>query len=420
MPPITSSSSDSLADDHFAHLAGDSNDQPGGSGTRVVSDDKDRRQQLHNSWTSQEARQWRSTLEARGGDGSQLEHSPKSSGQTSTLPEQGHGGHDLSPTATTSVLPHRSPESPTGGLLTMDHDAAPSITVRRPTVVDTSILEGQGSTSLFSAPASPAPSSSSDPNSQYRPTLQSSNSQSHSPLLGNISGANTPTTPHGDPFNDYRMDTSPQVEAANTDSSAIPPAININEPSSPSAPSTSQLSPTAQRFSRNYSVPPVREVDEDEEGSSNVHGRKASLAPTFATEKSNASGVSTGVKGNMTAAERRMQRMSKVTKKKRESQRPNGQQMNRKAFQSTRLKEEIYKPWLEKKDPALRWARWITIASIILGFAIMGVCEFVFAIIRDGGRTLTEQYAGMDTTRSQSWETCEPSQIRAENVGSPN
>ncbi|WWC62746.1 uncharacterized protein I303_105343 [Kwoniella dejecticola CBS 10117] len=47
--------------------------------------------------------------------------------------------------------------------------------------------------------------------------------------------------------------------------------------------------------------------------------------------------------------------------------------LSRKAFQSTRLKGEIYKPWLEQKDPALRWARWITIGSIVLGFAIAAV-----------------------------------------------
>ncbi|WVQ83051.1 hypothetical protein IAT38_005189 [Cryptococcus sp. DSM 104549] len=47
--------------------------------------------------------------------------------------------------------------------------------------------------------------------------------------------------------------------------------------------------------------------------------------------------------------------------------------LNRKPFQSTRLKGEIYKPWLEKKDPAMRWARWITIASIFVGFAVAGV-----------------------------------------------
>jgi hypothetical protein len=53
-------------------------------------------------------------------------------------------------------------------------------------------------------------------------------------------------------------------------------------------------------------------------------------------------------------------------------------QMSRKPFQSTRLKEEIYKPWLEQKNPAQRSARWITIASIIIGIAITGVCTSHF------------------------------------------
>lgn len=44
----------------------------------------------------------------------------------------------------------------------------------------------------------------------------------------------------------------------------------------------------------------------------------------------------------------------------------------RKPFQSTRLKGEIYKPWLEHKDPALRWARWITLACIAIGFGLAG------------------------------------------------
>lgn len=47
----------------------------------------------------------------------------------------------------------------------------------------------------------------------------------------------------------------------------------------------------------------------------------------------------------------------------------------RKPFQSTRLKGEIYKPWLEHKDPALRWARWITIACILVGFGLAGYSE---------------------------------------------
>ncbi len=49
--------------------------------------------------------------------------------------------------------------------------------------------------------------------------------------------------------------------------------------------------------------------------------------------------------------------------------------MNRKPFESTRLKGEIYKPWLEKNDPAQRWARYITLASIFLDIAIAGVSE---------------------------------------------
>ncbi|KAJ9112880.1 hypothetical protein QFC19_000435 [Naganishia cerealis] len=53
--------------------------------------------------------------------------------------------------------------------------------------------------------------------------------------------------------------------------------------------------------------------------------------------------------------------------------RTNGTTMTaRKPFQSTRLKGEIYKPWLEHKDPALRWARWITLACIAIGFGLAG------------------------------------------------
>jgi hypothetical protein len=48
---------------------------------------------------------------------------------------------------------------------------------------------------------------------------------------------------------------------------------------------------------------------------------------------------------------------------------------NRKPFQSTRLKGEIYKPWLEKRDPAQRWAKWITIISIIIGIGAAAACK---------------------------------------------
>ena len=46
---------------------------------------------------------------------------------------------------------------------------------------------------------------------------------------------------------------------------------------------------------------------------------------------------------------------------------------NRKAFVSTRLKGEINKPWLEKPDPAQKWARWIVIGSLFLGLALVGI-----------------------------------------------
>lgn len=48
---------------------------------------------------------------------------------------------------------------------------------------------------------------------------------------------------------------------------------------------------------------------------------------------------------------------------------------NRKAFVSTKLKGEVYKPWLERPDPAHRWARAIIIGSMVIGAAIAGLRE---------------------------------------------
>ncbi|WWD18620.1 hypothetical protein CI109_103073 [Kwoniella shandongensis] len=80
-------------------------------------------------------------------------------------------------------------------------------------------------------------------------------------------------------------------------------------------------------------------------------------------------------KGNIAArrALRMKQALSTDSKSHRYSRDNKQAALNRKPFQSTRLKGEIYKPWLEKRDPALRWARWITIGSIIMGFAIAAV-----------------------------------------------
>ena len=78
---------------------------------------------------------------------------------------------------------------------------------------------------------------------------------------------------------------------------------------------------------------------------------------------------------------------------------PASAQLSRKAFQSTRLKGEIYKPWLEKKDPAQRWARYITLASIVLGFAICGVGKYVPDPHPWLGVLIAVQSVGMDTRR---------------------
>jgi hypothetical protein len=78
-------------------------------------------------------------------------------------------------------------------------------------------------------------------------------------------------------------------------------------------------------------------------------------------------------------AKRRSERVksSKINSKARGNEKggATGMGMSRKPFESTRLKGEIYKPWLEKKDPAQRWARWITLVSIMLGFALAAFCK---------------------------------------------
>lgn len=79
--------------------------------------------------------------------------------------------------------------------------------------------------------------------------------------------------------------------------------------------------------------------------------------------------------GKKDFAQRRSMRAKagKNGKKERESRDFKGTGgVKRKPFESTRLKGEIYKPWLEKKDPAQRWARWITIASILIGIGLAG------------------------------------------------
>ncbi|ODO09972.1 hypothetical protein I350_02196 [Cryptococcus amylolentus CBS 6273] len=124
----------------------------------------------------------------------------------------------------------------------------------------------------------------------------------------------------------------------------------------------------------------------------NVPIHTAGLPKSVSTVITNAPGVSARTTGfdlpnstsQNTIAERRAMRMKQTmsTSTSRRSRindmgttanKPVKGVLNRKPFQSTRLKGEIYKPWLEKKDPALRWARWITLTSIFIGFAIAGI-----------------------------------------------
>ncbi|WVR06512.1 hypothetical protein IAU60_003543 [Kwoniella sp. DSM 27419] len=94
----------------------------------------------------------------------------------------------------------------------------------------------------------------------------------------------------------------------------------------------------------------------------------SSYKPTTSAVEVNSS------KGNIAARRAMRMRQAQGTEKGGKGYAPPTKgALNRKAFQSTRLKGEIYKPWLEQRDPALRWARWITIVSIILGVAIAGV-----------------------------------------------
>ena len=263
----------------------------------------------------------------------------------------------------------------------MSGDGAPAITVRRPTLIEGLSDDEERHMPSFNSPSpSPdlPPAEHSPSGGQYRPKLETNVSQSHSPLLGDISAAATPTSPLDNPFDSYRMGgTSPSVSPAPIEG-AGPPPMSSTSSSPPHEYEDYAEGPFRNHASGSSSSGGSHDAEKVAAAAATATGNnRASLAPT---EKSTA--TSTGRAAPMTAAERRLQRMSKITnrsKNSRQSARPAGQQMSRKAFQSTRLKEEIYKPWLEKKDPAMRWARWITIGSIILGVAIMGVCEFAFA-----------------------------------------
>lgn len=268
------------------------------------------------------------------------------------------------------------------------------------------------------APAHPPSSLEESPRSTFRNTLRASMSipagrptytsaNSTGPLLGDSSAVNTPMSAVSDPFNDRKqsdvpegsnsISTTPDMNrgSRNVASGLVPPTINLipNSPASqgsatiPQAPAVplspmSQTSPFGTAFPAPYGN--SHSMYREQSGHSlSANDRRISLAPSAGTLQSGISGLSATSALDRskpsTIAERRSQRMKQVMSKRGKKERDSklvGAQTSRKPFQSTRLKEEIYKPWLEKKDPAQRWARWITLFSIFIGFAVMGVSEY--------------------------------------------
>lgn len=217
------------------------------------------------------------------------------------------------------------------------------------------------------------PSSGGSPSSTYSPKMTAPGSSyanldalrppnrtihSSQPLLNDSSAANSPMQEAFNPFEDH----NPR------------PHIQINsEPNSPASVDIPSFNPDHHSPFGDRSPfedhEPQHDDDEAHSDEDHPEGISSSRAP-------------------MSTAERRSNRMKPILPSLRSAKSGKSNKSNkapkitagkgivkRAPFQSTRLKGEIYKPWLEKKDPAQRWARWITLASIVLGFAIAGISE---------------------------------------------
>lgn len=201
-------------------------------------------------------------------------------------------------------------------------------------------------------------------------------------LLGDVSGANTPVDGlKPNPFDQDELspasaqssgESSPELVAIR--GSHLVPKIHLNSnPTSPDPPHVASFDPRP-----SFAAP----FNDDEEEINPVRTNPVAADRAKKTVSIAASSVQfdtqkyTDANPNSIAARRSMRmktqqdRMSGVSKKSGGSdgkKEKNGQSTNRKPFQSTRLKGEIYKPWLDKRDPAQRWAKYITLASIVIG-----------------------------------------------------
>jgi hypothetical protein len=199
-----------------------------------------------------------------------------------------------------------------------------------------------------------------------RPGLDRGSSER--PLMDDISAANTPATGmHANPFDSANPSVNNSVDDIDRLAS---PKIHII----PFTPAESARAAFAEQEFLD---------DGPEAGPSSHSGSRSNSDPSTSSLHDYGVSRTSALEGNVTSiSARRSQRMKQKEKpvsSKRESKRdttkPAGAGLKRMPFQSTRLKGEIYKPWLEKKDPAQRWARWITIISIILGIGAAGASE---------------------------------------------
>lgn len=231
-----------------------------------------------------------------------------------------------------------------------------------------------------------------------RPNFTSANS--HTALLGDESNGNTPATPYlEDPFD--RSSLSDDGLAAPVETSRVNgPAANLAPPPEITvSANTPEFSNSPTFDSRPSFSAPFASAHEITATPQNLTQRRSSVAPSALSSKPSygamqdtaaaqrvaaaaaASGLSAAAKNKI--ADRRSMRAKQVrsVRKDRESKEIKtggaGAAAKRKPFESTRLKGEIYKPWLEKKDPAQRWAKYITIASIVIGIGLAGFCELI-------------------------------------------
>jgi hypothetical protein len=219
---------------------------------------------------------------------------------------------------------------------------------------------------------------------------------SSEPLMGDISGATIPISP-APPYQTHEPAENPFVSkrssgsTTSSDLSSPLPKIHINSiPNTPENPHISTFEPPesfASPFNNEVSSSTPRR--RSSQAATSISSAHPSSAHTFARTSALATietipETTAPAAKNNTIAQRRAARMKSVKGKKGEkegSAKAAGAQMSRKPFESTRLKGEIYKPWLEKRDPAQRWARWITIVSIILGFALAAFCKSTLTTI---------------------------------------